>query len=69
MKKLIIAIAFCATPAFATELKVPPLRSGPPAESRAACLARIQTMCAQTHRTKLFTWSCERRNRYRCRGL
>ena len=64
MKKLIIALVFCATPALATELPVPKPLPQIPGET---CMQRVERACVATHRTRLFTRACVFRNKYRCR--
>lgn len=74
--KTILTLAFilAAGLASATELKVPKgkvamAKSPPPLVviPGETCMQRVERACIVTHRTKLFTRACVRRNAYRCR--
>jgi hypothetical protein len=78
--KTILALAFVlvAGLASATELKVPkgktamaktppPVVQPLPQIPGETCMERVKRACTITHRTRLFTAACVRRNAYRCR--
>ena len=78
--KMLVTIAFvlAAASASATELPVPkgkaamaksppPVVQPLPVIEGETCMQRVERACIITHRTKLFTRGCIRRNAYRCR--
>ncbi len=65
---LILAFMLAAGLAHATDLKVPKGKPAPlPQIAGETCMQRVERACIATHRTKLFTRACVRRNAYRCR--